>query len=62
MVGHYAFLFQCFCNIIANGAYLARVLSGANNKIVRETASFTDIQQYYIRRLLIRSCVNGFTG
>jgi hypothetical protein len=44
VVRYRALFFQRFFDIVANAADLAGAFTGAYNKIVREAASFTDIQ------------------
>jgi hypothetical protein len=54
--------FKFLFNIVADGAHLPDALGGADNKIVRKTALFTDIKQDDIAGLLIAGDFNGFTG
>ncbi|OGO16846.1 MAG: hypothetical protein A2Z15_02695 [Chloroflexi bacterium RBG_16_50_11] len=56
------FFFQGFFDFFADGVYLPGAIAGTDNKIVRETTQFTDIQQDDIARLLIAGDFYSFTG
>ena len=60
MVRQHSLFLQGFIDFLADGVYLPGAIASADNKIVRETAHLTDIQQNYITCLLIAGGFYGF--